>query len=688
MEARAIKFEGFLIEPKTVFRIPVYQRKYDWQKKQCQEFFKDIEQIVNEEKDNHFLGSIVYIKGSDTDNIEDNFKEYIIIDGQQRITTIVLFLKAIHDVMDKSIAMKWEKEDIFKDFLTNKNKDEHNLKLQLIKSDSIVLTNLIHNYSPLDKDSMIIKNYQYFKDLLRKKTDEEIRKYFQSFKRLWIVYIELDREKDDPQLIFESINSTGLSLSQADLIRNFILMDKEPKEQNRLFEDYWFKIENLLDNDKISAFIRDYLTMKTTYIPKKSEVYVDFKAYTFKENKNSEELLSDLLYYAKIYSQFLNPNYNDNRITKVMIEINDLKKTVTYPYFLHLFHEFEEENISVNTLLSSIELIRNYIFRRLICKSNNNIFTSLFANLDKEIKKIFNNNYPDYYKYLASILLNKRGGEIFPRDEEFKSNFMTKDIYNSKDKIYIIYSLESFENKELVPYNDLSIEHIMPQKLTDNWKSDLGDNFKNIHDKYLHIIGNLTLTAYNSNLSNKIFTEKKNILKESNIKLNKYFDNINHWNDTEIEKRTCYIIKNIALNIWEFPNIDESLFIDKNYANYNLSDKFDSKGRKIIKINILNQDLITESWVDSFEKTTQFLFKKDKIIFESFLLDENFIRGNSLTFSSDSSDLRRPIRISNEKNILYVEGNLNSTYIVDCIKLMAKKFELSDNDIVFYLKIE
>jgi len=680
MKASEIKFEEFLNKKKTNFIIPVYQRNYDWKDIQCMEFMKDIESLAKREKETHFLGTIVYIKNNDMEAIESGVTEYVIIDGQQRITTSMLFLKALHDLSEDED----DKEEIYDDYLTIKRSNR--LKLKPIKDDNEIFIKLLNN-EVIDENesSKIYKNYSFFIKYLQN-SSISIEKYFKSLRRLWIVYIELDREKDDPQLIFESINSTGLSLSEADLIRNFILMDKEYKEQNYLFEEYWLKIEKLLGSEKISSFIRDYLTMKENNIPKQNEVYVSFKKYVSKIDTDAENLLKDLLYYATIYSKLLYLNYENIYIKNIIKELRDLKVTVAYPYLLHLFNDLNKNIIDNEILIKSIRMIRNYVFRRLVCEYNTNVLNKIFMSLYRELINI--ENYKEnYYECLASILMDKRGKAMFPRNEEFKQYFISKNMYKFQNIKYLLYSLESFENKELVPYSDLTIEHIMPQMLTTKWEIELGNNSKEDHEKYLHTIGNLTLTGYNSNLSNKSFSDKKEIIKTSGVKLNKYFENVYNWDKEEIEKRAKNLYENTAVKIWKFPNIDESLFIKKEQQDYyTLDDDFDNKGTKPKRIKIDNDELIIKnrSWIECFVKFCNYLYIYDKELFESFVYDDDF-QGKTQRIITNNPDLCRRAKKLDDNIDIYIESNLSASAILKYMKLISEKYALEGDDVIFYI---
>lgn len=327
MEARQISIEDFLSSNKTRFIIPVYQRNYDWKEKNCLQLFDDIKNIgLQGERKSHFMGSIVYVSNSDTDSID--LKEYVIIDGQQRLTTSTLFLKALYDVIDDEDL----KDEILESFLINKRLDEKNkLKLKPIKKDDDVFKKLLKNdFDTIDTSSNIYKNYIFFKKQMTKFGD--FKSLYLGFKKLFIVHIALNRRDDNPQLIFESINSTGVSLSQSDLIRNFLLMDKEADEQIELFENYWFKIEENLTSENISNFIRDYLTVKQNKIPNKDDTYEAFKIFVDSQNIQTKDLLTELLEYSKIYKTFLFPH---NEIyAQNLKNLKQLKIGVVYPFLL------------------------------------------------------------------------------------------------------------------------------------------------------------------------------------------------------------------------------------------------------------------------------------------------------------------------------------------------------------------
>ena len=679
LRARETNTKDFLSCPDTNFIIPVYQRNYDWRQAQCEDFVQDIERLINRERKSHFFGTIVYIKNDDPISNDHDIKEFIVIDGQQRITTIMLFLKAIYDVSDDID----EKEAIKEDFLTIKRNNK--LKLKPIKKDDIVFQKLL-NHEVLDKheDSRIYHNYQFFIRYI-KNSPFQVKRYFYALRKLWVVAIELQREQDDPQLIFESINSTGVSLSQADLIRNFILMDKKYDEQKHLFETYWSNIEKYLLNENISAYVRDYLTMKDNQIPNQKEVYSQFKQFVYSRELSAEALLKDLLYHAKHYGQFLFLNASNPAINRLLQEIQDLKVTVSYPFLLQLFQDYQEQLIDDHTLIDCLRLIRDYIFRRLVCGYSSNGLNQVFMALYKEMKAMMVQYQQTYYDCLAARLLQKRNNAIYPDDQEFKYYFLARKMYQFSHKKYLLYQLESYQNKEVVPLEDLTVEHIMPQKLTSQWYADLGDKADQIHGQLLHTIGNLTLTGYNANLSNNGFKEKKHFLFDhSGVKLNKYFKNIEYWTQEAIETRGHYLFDHIAVKVWRYPNIHESLIsetIDKSY--YDLNDNVEVTGKELRKIEIQNDVFFVKSWKNGFMAFCNALYHIDPSCFRS-LINDNDFHGRKLSIISDCLDNQRKPESINDNVSIYVETNLNANSIFNYMKMIAEKYKFKGSDIVFY----
>lgn len=673
MEARQISISEFLSSSKTRFIIPVYQRNYDWKEKNCLQLFNDIKEASESENiKSHFMGSVVYISNSDTDSID--LKEYVIIDGQQRLTTITLFLKALYDLLEDEDL----KEEIKEEYLINKRLDEKNkIKLKPIKKDDEAFVKLLKNdFDAIDKESNIYKNYTFFKDkILEIENKQEL---FRGFKKLFIVHIALNRRDDNAQLIFESINSTGVSLSQADLIRNFLLMDKEADEQTRLFEKYWFKIEENLGSEKISDFVRDYLTMKQSKIPNRSEVYEEFKRFVNSKNIEVEELLEDLYSYSKIYRSFLNPQ--DEIYAFRLQNLKMLNVGVAYPFLMVLIDLYNKNKIDKDNLLESLEIIESYVVRRAICSQATNALNKVFATLYSDVSEIESFSYEKISKYINAVLASKKGSAIFPNDEMFRAGFTTRDMYNIKNGLFFIWSLENKDNKEKVDISNLSIEHYMPQTLTRAWKNHLGDKFQNIHDNYLHNIGNLSLTADNSELGNRSFEEKRELLKEqSKLKLNRFFISSDFWNDEKIKERANLLFEE-AKELWKYEA--SSIAIEGSEKEfYTLEDSFSITGKKLIAFEIDGYRIAIKSWRELFIKTLEYLYEIDSNLVRSFTNDSDFQGRERRIISSTSENIRKPYQL---KDDIFVETNLNANSILANVKLVCEKFGLESEDLVYY----
>jgi len=366
MQAGPMKLLGLLKENKTTFNIPVYQRNYEWNKEQVEQFFRDIEGIIDDDNNGHFLGTIVFVSNEK----QGLMMERIIIDGQQRITTTMLLLKAIYDSLDENNnEEKNLKQEIYETYIINKYVDDkYKLKLKPVQEDMNAYIDLIES-NKANEESKIYTNYKLLMDLISS-SHYSVQQIFEALSRVQIVYISLDKNSkaENPQLIFESLNSTGLSLTEADLIRNFILMGLEYDKQVELYKKYWVNIEKLLTNARISEFVRDYLTMKLGYAPNRKKVYATFKKFYFKNNYTSEDILTDLLRYSKYYRWFINLETGIKDIDELLWMLGYMKSTVVHPYLLELFDDyFEKEIISKDELLEVMNILNSYLYRRAIC---------------------------------------------------------------------------------------------------------------------------------------------------------------------------------------------------------------------------------------------------------------------------------------------------------------------------------
>ena len=458
MEARQIKLLSFIAGEDKRLIIPVFQRNYDWRVDHCKQLYEDIVSLIeNPNKTSHFIGSIVYISNREIDMVD--LREYVIIDGQQRITSIILLLKAMYDSIKTDSEVNSQlKDKIYEYYLINKYQSKENkLRLKPMKEDNVVFRSIMENRE-IEKQNLksnIFINYSFFKKELLK-SHFSIKQIFEATQKLMIVWISLQRGEDDPQLIFESINSTGVSLTQADLIRNFVLMDKEPHEQEYLFDHYWFAIENNLTNELISDFVRNYLTMVNQKIPKKSDVYSEFKNYVVNKKEPIENILKELKYYSNIYQKIVFCRTENSSINNLLKKLNKLDITVSYPFLLNTFHKFEQQEIFKEELSEILNTIISYVFRRMVCELPSNVLSKIFANLSKEMGTI---DKKSYIEKLYVALLRKKYSSAFPSNQEFKTNLLTKSINTFKHKNYLLEELENHNSDEIVNINDLTIEY-------------------------------------------------------------------------------------------------------------------------------------------------------------------------------------------------------------------------------------
>lgn len=556
MKADEANLLRFMNGPKQ-FIIPIYQRTYSWTLKECKQLWEDIiEAGKNDKISSHFLGSIVYVeKGLYQIS---TIPKLLLIDGQQRLTTISLLLSALTKVL-KSPINGMSSDKLKNYYLINRDEEkEKRYKLILTKSDKETLFKVIDLKELSDEDSQRIKeNHEFFAKQI---SGDNIEEVLSGLNKLIIIDISLDRERDNPQLIFESLNSTGLELTQADLIRNFVLMGLEKHEQDNLYNDYWSPMEKSFGYAKYSAlfdrFMRDYLTIKTGAIPNIQDVYSAFKLYA-QNFKDIKELVADIYKYSKYFVNIALEKEQDNEIKAVFSDINTLKVDVSYPFLLQVYEDYKQEKITKEEFMQILRYVESYVFRRAICGIPTNSLNKTFANFYKEIKP---ENYLESFK--AALLL-KDSYRRFPRDEEFKEQLIIKDVYNFRSRNYLLRKLENHNRKELVNVESYTIEHIMPQNenLSDEWKQELGENWKEIHDKYLHTIGNLTLTGYNPELSDKPFKEKRDMeggFAYSPIRLNQSLAKLEHWNEQEILNR-AKILSDLALQIWNCPELDKEI---------------------------------------------------------------------------------------------------------------------------------
>lgn len=510
MKANELPIIEFLQKSDVQFVIPVYQRNYDWKTAECRELLNDIISVESENRGTHFIGSIVFIHEGAYSTSE--VKELVIIDGQQRLTTINILYVALYRFA-KENNREQDAQRLYNKFLTNQYVKEESSKLKLKQTDanSIVFKAMLLG-TENDAFSNVAENYNFFRGAINDNTFDVI---LRGLTRLIFVEISLERDKDDPQRIFESLNSTGLALSQSDLIRNFILMDLPPKDQNRIYDAVWNPIEEnakdlVKQSSLVSDYIRDYLTLRNKKIPNKNKVYAEFKnLYSNKKDEAYYQELEHIKSLSEHYKKFINPSVvADASIKKELDYINRLEINVAYPFLLQVFEDVENGLLDKDGLLKVLKLIQSYAWRRFIVglpsSALSKIFMTLYAEVDTD----------EYYDSIAKALLKKKGSAKFPSDEDLKTALRDKDLYNTqpKNRNYLFEMLENFNNREYVDTSNenITIEHIFPRNPNEDWNKDLSlEDFFLFKEKHLNTIGNLTLSGNNGALSNKSFLAKK-----------------------------------------------------------------------------------------------------------------------------------------------------------------------------------
>ena len=556
MKASERKITKLFSESDTVFSIPVYQRDYNWQEKQCQRLFKDILQTgKNEKVSSYFLGSIVYIH----DGIYGvGEKEFHVIDGQQRMTTLTLLFLAIYFKLKGTILAK-DADKIYNQYVVNPY-SEKEIKLKLLPPEEnlYILNKISHNkFNELEafQDRNMLKNYLFFEKELENLSFDDMKHLSNGIEKLIYIDIALEKGKDDPQKIFESLNSTGLDLSQGDLIRNYILMDLERGEQNRIYKEIWIPIENnckVSDGSEITSyvsdFIRDYLTLKTEKISSKPKVFETFKSYYEKEN---DEKLEDMKKYSEAYSYIIKPSLEKDRdIQRELDYLKSLDKTVINTFLIGILKDYKDNILEKDELVNMLILLQSYLWRRYITEKPTNALNKIFQGMYGKISRSGN-----YYENLVDVLMT----EDFPTDEELESALKLKNVYKDKEKLnYVFKKLENYNHNELIDFENekITIEHIFPQKPNKAWKENYSDNELEQMISFKDTISNLTLTGSNSNLSNKAFHEKRDDevhgYRNSKLYMNKYLGRLEEWNLLSMEARFESLYDDI-IKIWKRP---------------------------------------------------------------------------------------------------------------------------------------
>ena len=684
-ECRLIEYmEG----SKKRFIIPVYQRNYDWKMANCKQLYDDLIKIIKNNRKSHFFGSIVSVYEPSGRNTE-----FLVIDGQQRLTTISLLFLAMYNIISTGVLKPQDEslgKQIYEDFLVDKYQpEEKRIKLKPIKNDQKAFGKLFGGQDEHIRESNLTYNYKYFYERIQKQ-EITLDELFDAICSLEVINITLNNE-DNPQLIFESLNSTGLDLSEGDKIRNFILMGLPSKEQEEFYDKYWNKIEECTKYD-VSSFIRDYLSVKRQSTPSQSKIYVEFKDYVETSNIAVEELLKEMLDYAKRYSILIGAKTDSKPLNACINRLNRLETTVTRPFFLEVLRLKDNGKLSMEDVVNSFLMVENYLFRRSICDLPTNALNKIFLALHKDVVR-YDKTEDNYVEKLKYALLSKKEKARFPEDREFVDSFSQKLVYkmNAKNKIYILERFENYgtaEDKDIYSHCDdgtYSIEHIMPQHLTPAWEQELGEDYAMIHETWIHRMANLTLTAYNSIYSNRSFTEKKtmdNGFDDSGIRMNTWICKKDKWTLAELEERNQYLMER-ALVIWASP-VTEYKPAEKQLDTVSLDDDLDElTGRAIAKFTYKGTEYPVTSWVDMYIQVLQIVYAEDKSILMKLAMSTD--DGIALHFTLDKSAFNKALEVGDG---IYVWTNTNTQSKLNSLIKVFGLYNVDPSDLVFSLRDE
>lgn len=674
------------------YSIPVYQRNYEWSAEQCEKLFEDILQ-AHELDRFHFTGSVVYSLLKNENKID----YYVIIDGQQRLTTIYILIKALIDVAEtdsekETLTSVLFNVDKFKKYNID---DSSKLKLKPIKSDNKQLLYLMANQiDKMDKSSGIYKNYDLFCRLIRDALEEDenltIERIYDGIEHLSCAMIKLEEEeKGKEQEIFERINSTGVPLNLADKIRNFVLMTEV--DQDRLYEEYWLVMEQLLGNDHLSDFFLDYLNFKLDGFTREKEAYDNFKLLFKDDNYTNETMLEELLHYAKQYDIFLNGSKNLSKdINKALSGLRKLKQTTVYLFLFDVFDDFEDDIIDENELSEVLHLLLNYSIRRLICEVGSNSLRGLYKTL---YGRAFNReeNKKHYYDSIVSFLTQLTSKDAIPSDEIFVLALKERNLYRKNALCkYLLAAIEN-QGKEKIETDSLSIEHIMPQNknLSKSWQNMLGENWEQVHDRYLHTLGNLTLTGYNSELGDKPFDVKKDMLEnpENPTHITILYTDVldkEEWNENTIIERAKRLTKTI-LKLFPIKPAETVIdFSDPRYQEYKATDPKNATYKYVNYYELLGERVTIDSFAAMVRSVALKLYDLDSSVIKKMAKNSESFNGWIVpAFSYDVDKIKGDYELKKGTGI-YISTGYSAADCIWFIRDLLKRYDLDlEEDFVY-----
>lgn len=676
----------FIGTNKVLFRIPVYQRNYDWSESNCNRLLDDIYGIM-QSGEKHFLGTIVFMAAKSGGF---TLQEYVIIDGQQRLTTLMLILKAL-SVVAESIGDDCYHE-IEEQYLHNKYCDEEfKVKLKPIKSDNNQFLLLLENkIDEMDDDTHIYHNFMLCKERFERWVEKGINpsQVLDALTKLEIVEIVLTKGEDDPQVIFESINSTGLELSNADLIRNYLLMNAD--DQEKLYENYWLHIEktlrNKMDYSNMDAFFMQYIVYKTSKPINSRQLYNSF-VKLFKDSGYSQEsILKELRYYAEIFGAFVyDSGKYSNRISKLLYRLRVLNQTTCYPFLLHVFDDYHQGVIDEATVEKILQFILAYLLRRMVCGVPSNTLRGLFIYLYNRIFKVASNKQK-YYETLNKFLFTVSSKDVIPSAAEFERALQKANIYGNNALCrFLLLDIENGDGKEILQAENLTIEHIMPQTLSADWNHISPEE----HEEYLHTLGNLSVTGYNSELSNKSFAEKQDIIRENSkaVILNSDVLDKESWNIADIQARAKRLA-GIILTRYKIDRVlDDS--IEFEYIETLTLDSYDAvTGKKLVSFKLFGETYRQNKYALMLLDVIKMLDKKIPGKLQTLAANNysfNSTKHKHVHLNLDGSGMRWPWKVTEG---IYLEANLSAWSCIRFIENLLAEFGFEKDQFSFNIVAE
>lgn len=676
------------------FIIPLYQRNYDWEIKHCRHLFSDLVKLHEEARRSHFFGSIVTCRANDVND------DYLVIDGQQRITTISLLLIAmVNAAKAGDLAFDDERkiEKIYNTYIIDEYQDnERKVKLKPIKNDMKSFDALIYDDpEKYVRESNVTRNYEFFYNELKSCT-LKLEDIFESIKKLVVIDIRLERD-DDAQFIFESLNSTGLDLSEADKIRNFLLMSMTTEQQELCYEKYWNKIEVYTAYDP-TMFVRDFLTVRTKTIPNIENLYFDFKSFVERYGLSREEVMSEMTEYAKYWDIFTNQKADNTKLNIKFRQLNTIESTVGMAFYMAFLKYAFDNHFTPEEIFDVFDLIEAYWARRILCNYPANAVNKAFATMHQDVlrlrgeqaaKGIDPSKYIDILKF---VLLKRQGTGTFPTDLEVTEEFKKRQIYRIPQpyRNFLFERMENCDNVEgkwenVVPHikdGSYTIEHIMPQTLTAAWRQQLGEDSERIHEEYLHTFANLTLTGYNSSYSNRPFEEKKKGydykgkhvygFDESHFSLSNYIKTVDQWTEKELLERQKILLDRF-MRLWPMPTTDfKPVEKDTDHVPFDDEDTV-LTGRKIIAFSYKDEHIKVSSWKEMLVAVCQLLYKDSPSSMNVLCNANTWVHNNAAPEYSPFADG------------CYVFTSCGTPTKISCLRYLFSKLNLMPSDLEFEL---